>query len=117
MKNGLWSFIKMRPLDVMANPNDVPKAIFISGYDSHPLAADLDFALRGKEKEFQAGINLLGKLTKGKIHLQLKAGLANSSFKDTKGVQINTISGPHPVGMWEFKFITFLQLIKVKWFG
>jgi Na+-transporting NADH:ubiquinone oxidoreductase subunit A len=98
MKNGLWSFIKMRPLDVMANPNDVPKAIFVSGYDSHPLATDLDYTLRGKEREFQAGIDLLSKLTKGKIHLQLKSGLANSSFKGTKGVQLNSISGPHPVG-------------------
>jgi Na+-transporting NADH:ubiquinone oxidoreductase subunit A len=98
MKNGLWSFIKMRPLDVMANPNDTPKHIFVSGYDSHPLATDLDFALRGKEKEFEAGIALLSKLTKGKVNLQLKSGLANSSFKGVKNVQINTISGPHPIG-------------------
>lgn len=98
MKNGLWSFIKMRPLDVMANPSDSPKHIFISGYDSHPLAPDLDFTLRGKEKEFEAGVALLSKLTKGKVHLQLKSGLANSSFKGVKNAQINTISGPHPMG-------------------
>ena len=47
---GFWPFVKQRPYDVVANPNDTPKAIFISGFDSSPLAPDYDFALVGKNE-------------------------------------------------------------------
>ena len=33
MNAGLWPFIKMRPLDVIARPEDHPQAIFISGFE------------------------------------------------------------------------------------
>ncbi len=52
--SGCWPFVKQRPYDVVANPNHAPKAIFISAYASAPLAADLDFTLKGKEAELQA---------------------------------------------------------------
>jgi len=45
---GCWPFVKQRPYDVIADPEKSPKAIFISGYASAPLAADLDFTLQGK---------------------------------------------------------------------
>ena len=49
--SGCWPFVKQRPYDVVANPNQAPKAIFVSAYASAPLAADLDFTLAGKEAE------------------------------------------------------------------
>lgn len=95
----VWPFIKQRPYDVIANPNQSPKAIFISGFDSHPLAADLDFILQDKSEEWQAGIDALGKLTEGKVHLTLKGDQNPSEvFKNTKGVEFNYFSGPHPSG-------------------
>ncbi|MFT6826619.1 MAG: Na+-transporting NADH:ubiquinone oxidoreductase subunit A, partial [Patiriisocius sp.] len=63
LKSGCWPFIKQRPYDVIANPDATPKSIFISGYSSAPLQADLDYVLQGKEKELQAAITALGKLT------------------------------------------------------
>ena len=42
LKSGCWPFVKQRPYDVIANPDKTPKAIFVSGYASAPLAADLD---------------------------------------------------------------------------
>lgn len=95
---GLWPFIKMRPLDVIARPADTPQAIFISGFDSSPLAADYDYTLHGKGKEFQAGVDILKKLTTGPVHLTLKNGTADAALKGAKGCQINSISGPHPAG-------------------
>jgi len=56
LASGCWPFVKQRPYDVIANPNKSPKAIFISGYASAPLAADLDFTLKGKEAELQAAV-------------------------------------------------------------
>lgn len=99
LDNGLWPFVKMRPLDVVANPNDTPKAIFISGFDSSPLAPDYDFVLHGEGDAFQAGITALSKLTAGKVHLTNRGNVAHdSALKGVKGVQSNTIVGKHPVG-------------------
>ena len=58
LSSGLWPFLRMRPIDIVANPTDTPKAIFISSFDSNPLAPDNDFILDGKDAEFNAGIEL-----------------------------------------------------------
>lgn len=99
LSNGLFPFIKQRPLDIVANPNNTPKAIFISAFDSAPISADLDFLLHGREEDFQAGIDALGKLTKGKVHLSLNAKFsADETFSSAKNVEITKFSGKHPVG-------------------
>ncbi len=94
--SGCWPFIKQRPYDVIAKPNKTPKAIFISGYDSAPLAADLDFTLKGKEAQLQAAITALGKLTTGKIHVSVKSNA--SPLAGLSGITVHNVSGPHPVG-------------------
>ncbi|ARV07422.1 NADH:ubiquinone reductase (Na(+)-transporting) subunit A [Polaribacter sp. SA4-10] len=94
---GCWPFIKQRPYDVVANPNQVPKAIFVSGYASAPLAADLDYTLKGKEAELQAALSAVRKLTVGKVHVSI-ANKAISPFGNLNGIEIHTVSGPHPVG-------------------
>ena len=99
LANGLWMFVKQRPLDVVANPANTPKAIFISAFDSAPLAADLDFMLHGHGADFQAGINALAKLTSGKVHLNVNGKLGvDEIFANAKNVQINKIIGKHPAG-------------------
>lgn len=67
LDSGAWHFLKQRPYDVAANPKDEPKAIFISGFDSAPLAPDYNFIMAGKQFDFQNGIKILSKLTKGKF--------------------------------------------------
>lgn len=96
---GLWPFIKMRPLDVVANPTDSPKAIFISAFDSSPLAPDYDYLLHDEAKSFQAGIDVLKKLTDGKVHLTINnSAKSDDIFNQAEGVQINHINGMHPAG-------------------
>ncbi len=97
LASGCWPFIKQRPYDVVANPAKTPKAIFISGYASAPLAADLDFTLTGKEAELQAAVTALGKLTEGKIHVSVGAN-SNSPLAGLTGVTLHKVSGPHPAG-------------------
>lgn len=97
LESGCWAFIKQRPYDVIANPDDTPKAIFISAYATAPLAASHVFTLEGREKEFQAGIDVLSKLTEGKIHLSIE-GKSASFFNDIKGVTLHKIAGKHPAG-------------------
>jgi Na+-transporting NADH:ubiquinone oxidoreductase subunit A len=98
-ENGIWPFIKQRPYDTIANPADQPKAIFISAFDSAPLAADNDFVVHGQEATFQKGLDIVAKLSSGKVHLTLNADAkADEAFANAKNVQINKISGPHPAG-------------------
>lgn len=95
----LWPFIKRRPYGTVARPTDEPLSIHVVGFDSAPLAADVDFVLNGKEKEFQAGLDALKQLTDGPVHLNLHRNLSTSDvLKNAKGVQVNWFSGPHPSG-------------------
>ncbi|HJX71067.1 MAG TPA: Na(+)-translocating NADH-quinone reductase subunit A [Bacteroidales bacterium] len=97
--SGLWPAIRQRPYDIIANPADKPKAIFISAFDSAPLAPDYDFIIRESDTEFQTGINALTKLTKGRIHLNINADYpASQVFTSAKNVQLNRFTGPHPAG-------------------
>ena len=98
LESGLWTFVKQRPIDVIADPNQEAKSIFVSAFDSSPLAPDYNFVLEGKEKDLQAGIDVLCKLTKGKVHLNIDAKNENSLFTNLTGVQINKFSGKHPAG-------------------
>lgn len=99
LASGLWPFIKTRPIDVIAKPTDNPKAIFISAFDSHPLAPDYNFVMEGEAENFQAGLDIISKLTDGKTHLTLNnASDSNEAFKNAKGVEIHHINGLHPAG-------------------
>ena len=99
LSTGLWPFIKTRPIDIIANPNDNPKAIFISAFDSSPLAPDYDFVLHGESENFQAGLDIISKLTDGKTHLTMNSSSEiDEVFKNAQGVVHNFINGLHPAG-------------------
>lgn len=99
LKSGLWAFLRQRPYDIVANPVDVPKSIFISAFDSSPLAASSDFLVEGEAEAFQAGIDALTRLTDGKIHLGVHTQKNHSNvFSQVKNVDIHQFSGPHPSG-------------------
>ena len=99
LKAGIWPFVRQKPYDIVANPTDMPKAIFISAFNSAPLTIDNDFALYGMDELFQKGLDYITQLSSGKTHLNID-GNTNSStvFTGAKGVVINKISGAHPAG-------------------
>lgn len=94
---GCWPFIIQRPYDVIANPDNKPKAIFISAYASAPLAADYDYVLAGKEKELQAAVTALSKLTSGEVHVSIGKN-ENSPFLGLDNIILHKVAGPHPIG-------------------
>lgn len=98
-KSGLWPAIRQRPYSTIANPADTPKAIFISAFDSAPLAPDMDYVVKECTDCFQKGVDILSKLTEGTIHLNINADYpAAETYTKAKGVQINKFTGPHPSG-------------------
>lgn len=100
LQSGLWPAIRQRPYHVVANPKDLPKSIFISGFDTSPLAPDSSFIMDNTNASFfNSGIAVLTKLTEGSINLILNGKTDSSEIlKSAQGVEISYFSGPHPAG-------------------
>ena len=98
LQSGCWPFIKQRPYDIIADPGKTPKAIFVSGYNTSPLAAEVDYVLNGKEQQLQAAVSALSKLTPGKIHVSV-GNKVSSPFSKIEGIELHQVSGPHPAGL------------------
>ncbi|MBB4044831.1 Na+-transporting NADH:ubiquinone oxidoreductase subunit A [Bacteroides reticulotermitis] len=93
---GLFAFIRQRPYDIIANPTNSPKAIFISAFDSHPLAPDFEFALKGEEANFQTGLDALAKIANVYLNIHIKQ--RNSQLAAMRNVTLTAFDGPHPAG-------------------
>lgn len=96
LSSGCWAFINQRPYDTLANPSDTPKAIFVSSFDTNPLAIDYGYALKERKEDFQTGIDVLNKLTKT-VHLSLDAN-TSSFFDSIDNVELHKVTGIHPAG-------------------
>ncbi|MBN2637324.1 MAG: Na(+)-translocating NADH-quinone reductase subunit A [Prolixibacteraceae bacterium] len=93
--SGMWPFIKKRPYGVIASPDEKPISIYISTFDTAPLAPDYGFVMKDQLSAFQTGIDALSKLTEGKVNLGVNPG---AIFTSIKNVEINTFEGHHPAG-------------------
>lgn len=97
LASGCWPFVKQRPYDVVANSADTPKAIFVSGINSAPLAADLNFTMNGKQDALAAGFTALTKLTPGEVHVTVSPSA--DFMPNVDGVSVHKGQGVHPVGL------------------
>jgi Na+-transporting NADH:ubiquinone oxidoreductase subunit A len=100
LESGIWPAVRQRPYHIIADPEKVPKSIFISGFDTAPLAPDLNFIIENSPASyFKTGLMAVSKLTNGKVNLVMKG---NESIPDilryAEGVDISYFSGPHPAG-------------------
>ncbi len=100
LKSGLWPVLRQRPYHIVARPGVVPRDIFISAFDTAPLAPDLDFAMANVHGgHLQSGINALSRLTDGKIHISNDTeGSRVTEIKNLKNAEFYRFSGPHPAG-------------------
>ena len=93
---GMFAFIRQRPYDVIADPTTEPKAIFVSAFDSAPLAPDFELALKGEEKNFQTGLDALSKMAKTYLGISVKQ--QSTALTQAKNVTVTAFDGPHPAG-------------------
>ena len=96
MESGLFGFIRQRPYDIIANPDDTPRGIFVSGFDSNPLAPDFEFVLQGNEVDFQTGLSALAKIAP--TTLSISADQTAQALTQAKNVDIYRFKGAHPAG-------------------
>ena len=94
LEGGVWPFVKQRPYDIIANPNVAPRAIFVTAFDTKPLAPNFDFVLKGREADFKTGMKALGRMAK--TYLSMSAAQDLEAFAD--GAETYKFSGPHPAG-------------------
>ena len=88
----IFPLIRQRPFNKVANPDEIPRDIFISAYNTAPLSVNLSKIIQDNKDEFQAGLTVLSKLTEGSVYLTSQELM---EFNNATNV---TISGPHPAG-------------------
>ena len=98
LKGSIFPFIRQRPYNKVPDPDVIPRDIFISGWNSGPLAVNLDLALRRRLPQFQAGVDILNKLTDGEVHLSYNENTVSDTLLNVRGVRAHTFNGPHPAG-------------------
>ena len=103
LESGVFPFFVQRPYGIIANPGDTPKAIFVSCFDSSPLAVDYEYLIKKDAEHFKKGVEILCKLTKGNVNIgiseqQQNSKLFNSEFLNFKNVVITVFAGKHPAG-------------------
>ena len=99
LKSGLWVSLIQRPYGIVADPELTPKALFISAFNTAPLAADYDYSLSADVQYVQAGVDVLGKLTPGGVHFCIGERTANSTpFHKIENVIMHVVGGKHPAG-------------------
>ena len=96
LQSGMFAFIKQRPYDVIADPAVAPRAIFVSAFDSNPLAPEFEFALKGEEANFQTGLDALAKIAKTYLGISVKQ--KSAALTQAKNVTITAFDGPNPAG-------------------
>ena len=95
LKSGAWPMIRQRPYSTIANPDDKPKAVYVSGFDTAPLAPDITFIIRENAADFQTGIDVLARLSGKAVQLGVQAG---ANFPEVHNSDVTFYSGPHPAG-------------------
>jgi len=96
--SGLWTALRVRPFSKIPEPGTTPRSIFVAVMDSNPLSADPTVIIAGRSREFEAGLQVIGRLTDGPVHL-CKAEKAPVPTPSSEHIQVNEFSGPHPAGL------------------
>ena len=94
LASGLWVMLRQRPYDIVPAPGVRPRDVFVTAFDSSPLAPDLDVVLGNKREYIGKGVEILSGLTDGKVYIGIRKGQSI----DAPGAEINTFVGPHPAG-------------------
>ncbi len=97
-EGGAFAHIHQRPFENLSDPSKTPRNIFVKAIESAPFVPPTELQVIGNEKEFQAGLTALSKITNGKVHLVYPAKSHFSAFTEAENVEKHTADGPHPIG-------------------
>lgn len=90
--SGLWAMMRQRPFDIVPEAESTPRDIFVTAFDSAPLApAILEDSLA---PYLEKGLEILKRLTDGYVYLGVRAGSGITS----RVAEVYEFEGPHPAG-------------------
>ena len=92
LNSGLWALLRQRPYDVVPSPDVTPRDIFVTCFDSAPLAADWKLFTDGNAEIIKKGTQALKSLTSGDVYL----GCCPGNVIDSDHTVV--FDGPHPAG-------------------
>ena len=99
LNSGLWPFFIQRPYGIIASESDTPRDIFVSLFDTAPLAPDMELIINSSRADFEKGVKILSKLTSGKVYLGTNKQTSAETLKVSGGnVITQEFSGSHPTG-------------------
>ena len=100
LTSGLWPVIRQRPFSKIADPNVLPRDIFVNAMDTAPLAADPEFLVENDDENFFVGLKILRKLTEGKLFLTVDGSRDThvTAIEKAPDVEVHSFKGKHPVG-------------------
>lgn len=97
LESGLWTALRARPFDRVANPEQTPRSVFVTAVDTNPLAPAVDKALEGRHGDFERGLRVLARLTDGPVFVCKGEG-SNVPVPSEAPFREETFTGLHPAG-------------------
>lgn len=96
--SGLWTALRTRPYSKVPALDGEPHSIFVTAMDTNPLAGDPALVIGEYAEQFQAGLEVLARLTTGKVFV-CQAGDADLPKGNDARISPETFAGPHPAGL------------------
>ena len=119
VNSGLWTALRTRPFSKVPDPQSKPSSLFINLMDSNPLALVPEVVAREHSQDLVRGINVLAKLTDGKVFLCRREGSFDGLEKESfaANVVVEDFAGPHPSGLTgtHIHFLDPVSLSKWVW--
>lgn len=92
MHSGLFAMMRQRPFDIVPFVGVTPRDIFVTAFDTAPLATEMT---GGEERRWlETGLKALAAFTSGKVYLSVRAGSGITSSV----AEVYEFEGPHPAG-------------------
>lgn len=98
LQSGVWPMLRQRPFATIANPDDKPKHIFVSMFDTAPLAPDYDYIIENQSNALTKGVEVLAKLTDGSVYMNIRKDARPCVSTWPQNVIVTEFEGPHPAG-------------------
>lgn len=94
MESGMLAFVRKRPYDLVVDPEERPRDIYVTASFTAPLMVDAMTLLGEDKKYLQIAADVLRKLTDGDLYM----GCAPGEAPGLEGVREYELKGPHPSG-------------------
>jgi Na+-transporting NADH:ubiquinone oxidoreductase subunit A len=98
LASGAWLSLRTRPFGLIADPQTVPEALFVTAMDSRPLATDPVPLIQAAGADFEAGLRVVTRLTEHPTFVCTRPGAGLHLPPDPR-IRLAEFAGPHPAGL------------------